>query len=64
MEHDPGKAIVPSALLAAIILVVADIAVRLFPTNSEIKLGVVAALIGAPIFIMIVYRRNNFYEQN
>ena len=64
VEHDPGKAIVPSALLAAIILVVADIAVRLFPTDAEIKLGVVAALIGAPIFIMIVYRRNNFYEQN
>ncbi len=60
----PGEAIVPSALLAAIILVVADIAVRLFPTDAEIKLGVVAALIGAPIFIMIVYRRNNFYEQN
>ncbi len=60
VEHDPGKAVFPSALLAAIILVVADMTIRLLPTDSEIKLGVIAALIGAPIFMMIVYRRNSF----
>ena len=62
VDHDPGQAVVPSSLLAAIILVIADIAVRLLPTETEIKLGVIAAIIGAPIFMMIVYRRNSFNE--
>ncbi len=62
VRYDPGETVVPSALLAAIILVLADIAVRLSPTQSEIKLGVIAALIGAPIFIFIVYRRSSTYE--
>ena len=62
VRHNPAETVVPSALLAAIILVVADLAVRLSPTHSEIKLGVIAALIGAPIFIFIIYRRSNTYE--
>jgi iron complex transport system permease protein len=55
--HDPARALVPAALLAGIILVIADIGVRVLPTNSELKLGVVAALIGAPAFVWIAARR-------
>jgi len=55
--HDPGRALVPSALLAGLILVLADIMVRLLPGDTELKLGVVAALIGAPVFVMIAVRR-------
>ncbi len=54
--YDPGRALWPSALLGGIILVLADIGVRLIPTPSELRLGVVAALIGAPAFIWIAYR--------
>ena len=39
------------------ILVLADIGVRLVPTAAELRLGVVAALIGAPVFIWIAARR-------
>lgn len=60
--HNPGKAMLPSGMLAAVVLVVADILVRLSPTESEIKLGVLAALIGAPIFVWIVYSRSEAYE--
>jgi len=57
VNHDPARSLLPSALLAGLILVVADISVRLLPTNSELKLGVVAALIGAPAFAWIAFRR-------
>jgi iron complex transport system permease protein len=57
VNHDPARSLLPSALLAGLILVVADIGVRLLPTNSELKLGVVAALIGAPAFAWIAFRR-------
>lgn len=55
--HDPARALVPSALLAGLILVLADIAVRVIPGDTELKLGVVAALIGAPVFVMIAVKR-------
>lgn len=56
--HDPGRCLVPSALLAGAGLVMADVAVRLLPTKTELHLGVVAALLGAPLFVWIVTRRN------
>lgn len=55
--HDPARSVVPSALMAALILVVADIAIRLLPGDFELRLGVVAALVGAPLFIIIATRR-------
>jgi len=57
VAHDPARSLLPSALLAGIILVLADIGVRLLPTSSELKLGVVAALIGAPAFVWIAAQR-------
>lgn len=56
-RYDPARLLVPSALLGALLLVLADIGVRLLPTTSELKLGVVASLIGAPVFIWIAARR-------
>ena len=55
--HDPARSLVPSALLSGLILVVADIFIRLLPTSAELKLGVVAALIGAPAFVWIAMQR-------
>lgn len=57
VDYDPARSLVPSALLAGLILVLADIAVRILPTTTELKLGVVAALIGAPAFIWIAMQR-------
>ena len=54
--HDPARLLAPSALLGALILVLADIGVRLLPTDAELRLGVVAALVGAPIFVWIAAR--------
>ena len=55
--HDPARSLLPSALLAGVILVLADICVRLLPTAVELNLGVLAALIGAPAFIWIAAQR-------
>ncbi|CAM3857118.1 FecCD family ABC transporter permease [Litorimonas haliclonae] len=57
VRHDPARSLIPSALLAGVFLVVADIGVRLVPTQSELKLGVVAALFGAPAFVWIAMKR-------
>lgn len=55
--YDPARTLLPSALMGGIILVLADIGVRIIPTPAELRLGVVAALIGAPIFIWIAAQR-------
>jgi iron complex transport system permease protein len=55
--HEPSRTVLPAGLLAGAILVVADILVRVLPTDSELKLGVVAALIGAPAFVWIAAQR-------
>ncbi|GAB5456993.1 MAG: iron ABC transporter permease [Henriciella sp.] len=57
VQHDPARSLVPSALLAGLFLMLADIGVRVLPTQTELKLGVVAALIGAPAFIWIAVQR-------
>ena len=57
VHHDPARTLVPAALLSGVILVVADVSVRVVPTSVELKLGVVAALLGAPVFIWIAARR-------
>jgi iron complex transport system permease protein len=57
VAYDPARTLLPSALLAGLILVLADILVRLVPTVSELNLGVVAALIGAPAFVWIAVQR-------
>ena len=62
VDHDPARSLVPSALLAGLILVLSDIGVRLIPTTNELKLGVVAALIGAPIFIWIAMQRRAIHD--
>ena len=51
--HDPARILVPSALLGGAILVTADLFIRLLPFDQELKLGVAAALIGAPGFVWI-----------
>jgi len=62
VRHDPARTLIPSALLAGVFLVLADIGVRLLPSQTELKLGVVAALIGAPAFIWIAMQRRGLHD--
>jgi len=54
--HDPARLLLPSALAGGAIVVCADLAVRLIPTDTELKLGVAAALVGGPVFALIAAR--------
>ena len=53
----------PSALAGAALVLAADIAVRLGPSAVEIKLGVVTALIGVPIFLSMIFRERRLLEE-
>lgn len=54
--NDPARLLIPSAFAGGALLVCADVAVRLLPTDTELKLGVAAALIGGPVFALIAAR--------
>lgn len=52
--HRPSALLPVSALGGALLLLVADIAVRLITPGTELRLGVVTALVGAPFFFWLV----------
>lgn len=54
--HDPARIMVPSALAGAALLLAADIAVRIIPSTSDIKVGVLTAIIGVPFFLYLIVR--------
>jgi iron complex transport system permease protein len=54
--HDPARLLVPSALAGAALLLAADIAVRIIPSTSDIKVGVLTSIIGVPFFLYLIMR--------
>jgi iron complex transport system permease protein len=54
--HRPGRLLLVSGLGGAIVLLVADVVVRLIPVHPELKLGVATALIGAPLLYGLIDR--------
>jgi iron complex transport system permease protein len=55
-EHRPGLLLPASALAGAIFLSVADIGLRLVQTWTDLRIGVLTALIGAPFFVWLVLK--------
>ncbi|WP_312530158.1 iron ABC transporter permease [Paracoccus sp. (in: a-proteobacteria)] len=53
----PAQLLWASALGGAALVLMADIAVRLIVPERDLKLGVVMALIGAPIFLQMIWRQ-------
>jgi iron complex transport system permease protein len=54
--HDPARLLVPSALTGAALLLAADIAVRIIPSTTDIKVGVLTSIIGVPFFLYLIAR--------
>ena len=50
----PGRAILPAALIGAILLLAADLVVRTAPLGRTLPIGVVTAMLGAPFFLWLV----------
>ena len=56
VQHRPGRLLLSSALGGAVLVLAADIVLRLLDTPKELMLGVVTALVGAPFFLFLVLR--------
>ncbi len=54
--HDPARVLIPSALTGSALLLAADIAVRIIPSTSDIKVGVLTSIIGVPFFLYLLMR--------
>ncbi len=54
--HKPGRLLVASALGGALLVLGADILVRLLDVARELKLGVVTSLLGGPFFLMLILK--------
>jgi iron complex transport system permease protein len=50
----PGRALMPAAAIGAILLLAADLLVRMAPAGRTIPVGVVTTALGTPLFIWIV----------
>jgi iron complex transport system permease protein len=56
VNHDPSRLLLPSALCGAALVTASDIAVRLIPATTDIKVGVLTAIIGVPFFLLLILR--------
>lgn len=54
--YQPARLLLASALGGAVLLLAADMVLRLVSQGFELMLGVVTALIGAPFFLLLVLR--------
>ncbi|MGB7374809.1 FecCD family ABC transporter permease [Pontixanthobacter sp.] len=61
-DRRPSSLIVPSALAGALLVLVADSAVRILPTVTELRLGIALSLIGAPFFLWLLLRMRRGYS--
>ncbi|MRH21875.1 FecCD family ABC transporter permease [Rhodovulum strictum] len=52
----PGRLLLASALGGAALLLASDLAVRLILPDRDLKLGVLTAIIGAPLFFHLIYK--------
>ncbi|MDA0357693.1 MAG: iron ABC transporter permease [Proteobacteria bacterium] len=57
VKHEPGKTLIWTPPIAALLVLLSDISIRLLPTASEIKLGVLTALLGTPFFLYLVSKQ-------
>lgn len=60
--HTPSRLLFASALGGGALLLAADILVRVLMLGSELKLGVLTALIGAPFFLWLIFRARTELE--
>jgi len=52
----PGRAMLPAALIGALLLILADLFVRAIPLDRPIPIGVLTALFGTPLFLVMIVR--------
>lgn len=60
-DRSPSTILIPSLIGGAVLLTGADVLVRLIATSSELKLGVVTAFLGVPVFLMHLLRERRVW---
>jgi iron complex transport system permease protein len=60
-DRSPSAILLPSMLGGAALLTFSDVVVRLIPTSSELKLGVVTAFLGVPVFLVHLLRERRLW---
>lgn len=60
-DRSPSAILLPSALGGAALLTFADVLVRVIPTSNELKLGVVTAFLGVPVFLVHLIRERRLW---
>ncbi len=59
LRNDAGASLIPAAIMGGVMTLLADVGVRLFPWGNMLHLGTIAALLGAPVFVLLVLRWGN-----
>ena len=60
-DRSPSAVLLPAALAGAALLCAADMLVRIVPTATELRLGVVTAFLGVPVFIHHLMRQRRLW---
>jgi iron complex transport system permease protein len=60
-DRSPSAILLPSAIGGAALLTLADLGVRIIPTTNELKLGVVTAFLGVPVFLIHLMRERRLW---
>jgi len=61
VAHEPGRLLPAAALGGAAMLLAADIGVRVIPTDSPLRVGVLTAIVGAPFFLHLIIKSRKEY---
>ena len=57
--YEPRRLLLASASVGAILLLLADLTVQLASGTTEMKLGVITSLVGAPFFLLLILKSRN-----
>jgi iron complex transport system permease protein len=60
-DRSPSALLWPSAVAGAVLLTLSDVAVRIIPSTNELRLGVVTAFLGVPVFLVHLMRERRLW---
>ena len=60
--QDPGKMLPTAALTGGIVVVLADLLGRTLAAPSELPVGILMSVVGAPYFLLLLVRRRGYAD--
>jgi len=59
VDYDPARLLIPSGIAGGGLLALADCLTRVVPGTTELKLGVLTAIVGVPFFLYLIFRERH-----